>query len=81
MRGRTVPLTRRQLEKFGVHKHEAGEILENVLFELVVSQSFGTSFLTERPIHVKILQSLTSDSTRASECRNQDASYYARSFL
>lgn len=62
MRGRTVPLTRRQLEKFGIHKNETAEILESVLFELVISQSFGTSFLTERPIHVKILQSLTSDS-------------------
>jgi hypothetical protein len=60
-RGRAAPLSSRQMEKIAVHKTETSNILTNVLFELTVSQSFGTSFLTERPIHVKILQAVASD--------------------
>lgn len=58
-RGRKVPLTRKQVERLDIHKDETAEILQNVLFELSISQSFGTSLLTERPIHVKIFQKLT----------------------
>lgn len=61
-RGRKVPLSQRQLEKLGLHKDETAAILENVLFEFTVSQSLGTSFLTERPIHASILQDLTVNS-------------------
>lgn len=68
-RGRKAPLSRKQAEKSRLHEEETALILENVMFELAVSQIFGTSFLTERPIHVEILRTLSSDSKQ--ERRNE----------
>lgn len=62
MRGQAVTLTQKQLAKLRHHEDEVAAILQNVFFEFTISQSFGTSFLTERPIHLKLLQSLTPSS-------------------
>src|ERR1044071_9429474 len=62
MRGQEVKLSQKHVVKLEHHDMEVGTILQNILFEFTVSQSFGTSFLTERPIHIKLLQTLTTSS-------------------
>ncbi|HEX6748744.1 MAG TPA: hypothetical protein VF092_15710 [Longimicrobium sp.] len=62
LRNRSIHLSSRQREKFEMHIREASSILDNVVFELTMTQAFGASLLTERKIHVDILRSMSSDS-------------------
>ncbi len=67
--GQTVRLSRKKGARLTVHERLADEVFENVVTELAVAQSLGTIFLTERPLHVDILNGLSED--RELERRNQ----------
>ena len=61
--GEIVTLNRSEIRKMGLHKRLAGEIYGNIRLELFTSQIFHTSFLTERPIHIDIINSISEDSS------------------
>lgn len=60
-RGEIVTLTMSQRAHSSEVTYLAREILGNIVFDMAISQSLHASFLTERQLHVKILNSLSND--------------------
>lgn len=77
--GETVSLSVSTCKKINLHSLLASEELQNITFELFSSQSLGTTFLTERNLHIDILNSLSSDS--AIEQRNYIAQKHLTSIV
>jgi hypothetical protein len=59
--GETVRLSEKARRNTGVYETFSRGITVNVLFELAAAQSFGTSYLTEKPLEIKFLQGLSDD--------------------
>jgi hypothetical protein len=59
--GKTIKLSRDASRLAKIHEMNADEILRNVFFELICSQCLGTSFLTERPLDIDVLNKLSED--------------------
>jgi len=67
--GNQVRLSASLRRKLGQHYRLAAEVFKSLVFELAASQCLKTSFLTERELHVKLLNRLTDN--RESQRRNQ----------
>lgn len=68
-RGQEVCLSRRAIKDAGLHKDLAKEVFYTIGFELLTAQGLNTSFLTDLPLHIDVLNSI-SDKPKMSS-RNQ----------
>lgn len=60
-KGEEVTLSEGMRRKLAVHKQFVGQVMNNISYELTTSQILKTSFLTDKPMHISILNSLSSD--------------------
>ncbi len=56
-----VKLSKKILEQFNIHERETYVLLRDTSFQLLSSNIIGTSFLTDNPINISILNDLTND--------------------
>jgi hypothetical protein len=68
---KSVCLSRKVVEELELNKVLAVRVMENIAFELTVSQSFNASFLTEKDLHIELLNALSENDERVR--RNQIA--------
>ena len=59
--GESVLLSNTIKKKLKIHKNFAEDIIQNISFELASAQCLNTNFLTERPIHIDVLNSISKD--------------------
>ncbi|MGA2468275.1 MAG: hypothetical protein ABSH06_28515 [Thermodesulfobacteriota bacterium] len=71
---KTVSLSKKIVEELGLNQVLALRVMENIAFELTVSQSFNASFLTEKDLHIELLNALSENEERVR--RNQIAQRY-----
>lgn len=57
--GRTVLMTGELKSLLKLHERFAGQVFTDIIFEMVVAQALHTSFLTERPVHLRVLANVT----------------------
>jgi hypothetical protein len=62
-RKKSAPLTQEQCELIELHERFSGEVMENVRFDLASTHALGTTFVTERDIHVSILNAVSQDNS------------------
>ncbi len=79
--GRTIPLSKKLKQRLGIHDDYAEEVLNDIVFELAVTQSFGTAFLTDRPIHIAVLNRLSRGSGGFRESTNAIAMEHLQSIV
>lgn len=77
--GEIVALSKTAAKKLGYHHWLVQQVLENVAFEVVTSQSLNTSFLTDRSLHIEAL-TILSESDRIQR-RNLIAQKHLTSFV
>ncbi len=58
MSGKEISLSRQVRKKLGVDRMLSDRVIENIAFELTVAQSLGTTFLTDRELHISALAEL-----------------------
>jgi hypothetical protein len=59
--GQELKLTQAEVRRVGIHNQLASSIYANIKLELFTSQIFHTSFITDRPIHINILNAISED--------------------
>lgn len=60
-KGIEVQLSRQVVEEMQLDIQMAERVFQNITFELVAAQCLNTSFVTERPIEIEVLNDLTTD--------------------
>jgi len=55
------PLRKSQLKKLRIHESIARRLISNVTYELASNQVLGTSFLTDKELHISMLMDITED--------------------
>lgn len=73
-KGESVSFSKRLTQKLGYNQLLAVNVMENIAFELSVSQIFNTSFLTEKDLYIEILNALSESEEKVR--RNQIAQRY-----
>lgn len=74
-----VILSKQQVSALELHEREANRVMESISFELTAAQTLNTSFLTDRPIHLELLNSINQNPDI--ERRNRIAQQYLTSFV
>ena len=59
--GETVKLSRTMTNKSKINQWFANEVLQNIMFDLACCQCLGTAFLTEKAMHIDVLNKFTVD--------------------
>lgn len=59
--GLEVHLSRKVVEQMGLDLNMTKLVSQNIIFELLVAQSLNTSYVTERPIDIVLLNDITTD--------------------
>lgn len=59
LKGQKVPLSRSQLQKLQIHEPFADIMIKDIQFELAISQLYDVSFLTDRPLQIDMLNSIS----------------------
>lgn len=60
--GECVKITRAEINKLKLHEGLVGRIQQDIKFELFASQIFHAAFLTERDLHIDILNAISENS-------------------
>jgi hypothetical protein len=74
-----VTFSSEEVLEFGCHRRYLNDVLENIAFELTTAQSLKTSFLTERSLHIEVLNKLNQNPDI--ERRNRIAQEYLTSLV
>lgn len=77
--GETITVSTTIKKKTPYLNYMVADVFQNIIFELALSESLATSFLTERELHIDILNSLGVDPEI--QKRNQIAKKYLTSFV
>jgi hypothetical protein len=59
--GEGVKLSRTMTNKAKLHERFVSDVLKNIMFDLACCQCLGTTFLTERVMHIDVLNKFTAD--------------------